>query len=115
MPRSPIPATGRIAEPVGLILPDYRENSLTLSTEEDSPNKTGSRTFSFVIKIWFETQSQQSGKVFWRGHITHVPSSERKYIQVLEDIPAFIATYLEEAGVRPGLYWQLRRWFKQRG
>ena len=63
---------------------------------------------SFVIKIWLEETAEQDGTAKWRGHITHVPSGERRYFEKLKDIEAFIDGYLEELGVKPSLYRRLR-------
>lgn len=57
---------------------------------------------SFIIKVWIEETVEEAGQALWRGHITHVPSGRRKYIQDLERISAFIAPYLEEMGVELG-------------
>jgi hypothetical protein len=55
---------------------------------------------SFVLKIWVEETAEEAGQVKWRGHITHVPSHSRRYIQDLDDIVLFVAPYLERLGVR---------------
>ena len=65
-----------------------------------------SYTHSFVVKIWLEDEAQ----VRWRGHITHVPGGERRYVDDLSEIQAFIAPYLEEMGVEPGALTRLKRW-----
>lgn len=54
---------------------------------------------SFIIKVWLEETAAEAGKAIWRGHITHVLSSERKYIQSLNGITDFIIPYLEHIGV----------------
>ena len=51
---------------------------------------------SFVIRIGIEETVQEAGTATWRGHITHVPSGERRYVEDLAKIPAFIAPYLEK-------------------
>lgn len=56
---------------------------------------------SFIIKIWQEETAQESGKVSWRGHITHVISRKRRYIQSLDDIGSFINLCLKEMGAEP--------------
>ena len=56
---------------------------------------TNSRIHSFIIKIWLEEEMDESDRAIWRGHITHVPSGERHYIQDLNAIPVFIEPYLE--------------------
>ncbi len=45
----------------------------------------------------------------WRGHITHVPSDKRQYLNQLEDIVTFIQPYLEAMGVEFGWWGRLRR------
>jgi hypothetical protein len=57
---------------------------------------------SFIVKIWLEEATEKSDWAAWRGHITHVPSGEQRYITKLEEIPALIASYLERWGVGPG-------------
>ena len=52
-------------------------------------------THSFVVKVWLEETVEQAGRATWRGHVTHVPSGERRYLEDLDDITAFIAPYLE--------------------
>jgi hypothetical protein len=60
-------------------------------------------THSFIVKIWLEETAEEAGQARWRGHITHVPSGERRYVQDLDDIAAFIAPYLEKMGVKLGM------------
>jgi hypothetical protein len=58
-------------------------------------------TLSFVIRIWIEETSPEPGNVQWRGHITHVPSGRRQYLQALPEIIAFIAPYVGEVERAP--------------
>ena len=60
-----------------------------------------STTLSFVIRVWIEETANESSQVKWRGHITHVPSHERRYVANMADISAFIETYLAQIGVQP--------------
>lgn len=68
-----------------------------------------SKTQSFIVRIWRE----EDGHSTWRGHITHVPSGEKKYFQELSDITNFIKRYLDPANTgsekRKGIYGWLRR------
>jgi hypothetical protein len=57
-------------------------------------------THSFIVKIWLEEIRDEAGKAIWRGHITHVPGGERRYLSSLEEIVTFIAPFLEHMGVR---------------
>jgi hypothetical protein len=59
-----------------------------------------SNIYSFIIKIWLEEEPAEAGQAIWRGHITHVPSGERRYIQRLNDIRIFILPYLQAMGVK---------------
>ena len=58
-------------------------------------------THPFIIKIWIEEMSHETspGQKEWRGHITHVPSGEKRYLKSMDDIRQFIAPYLAAEGV----------------
>ena len=60
---------------------------------------TEPHTHSFIVKIWLEETLEEDGRAIWRGHITHVPSGERLYLQDLDTIRLFIEPYLEMMGV----------------
>ena len=75
----------------------------------DLPEAT---TQSFIVKIWLEETAEETGRARWRGHITHVPSGERRHLKDLGDITAFIVPYLERMGVKLTLILGRRRWFK---
>jgi hypothetical protein len=68
---------------------------------------------SFIVKVWVEDSAGKTGRGVWHGHITHVPSHERRYLKDLGEIEDFIAPHLEEMGVKLGIRWRLRRWFKR--
>ena len=57
---------------------------------------------SFVVRIWLEEEASETQDAVWRGHITHIPSGERQYIQQLRDLHVFITPYLEAMGVQLG-------------
>jgi hypothetical protein len=73
-----------------------------------------SNTHPFIIKIWLEESAGVAGRARWRGHITHVPSGERRYMEDVDEIVAFIVPYLESMGVEMGLRWRILRWLKQK-
>ncbi|MCU0507058.1 MAG: hypothetical protein MUC34_01435 [Anaerolineae bacterium] len=52
-------------------------------------------TLSFVVRIWLE----EPGGSAWRGHITHVESGTRRYVDDFSQLNDFIAGYLREKGV----------------
>jgi hypothetical protein len=72
------------------------------------PDET--RTHSFIVKVWLEETVAEAGKARWRGHITHVPSGERVYLQTLGEICLFVAPFLESLKVRLGYRWRVWRW-----
>ena len=71
-------------------------------------------THSFIIKIWREEVSVDTGPAVWRGHITHVPGGERRYLKSLDDISTFITPYIEEMGVKLAPWWRVKRWLNRR-
>lgn len=72
-----------------------------------------SDTQSFIVKIWIEDSAGDADRGLWHGHITHVPSNERRYLKNLNEIEDFIGPYLEEMGVKLGMRWRLRRRLKR--
>jgi hypothetical protein len=71
-------------------------------------------THPFVVKVWLEETAAEAGHARWRGYITHVPSGERRYVEALDEINAFIASYLEGMGVNLDLGQRVKRWLKGR-
>jgi hypothetical protein len=63
---------------------------------------------SFIIKLRFEKALGEAGPTAWYGYITHVPGGEQSYLRDLDGVAAFITPYLEEQGVRVGLWWRAR-------
>jgi hypothetical protein len=66
-------------------------------------------THSFIIKIWLEETAEGGDQAVWRGHITHVPSGERRYVQHTDEITAFIVPYLQSMGVKLDRRWWMRQ------
>ena len=67
---------------------------------------------SFIIKTWLEENVEETGRAIWRGHITHVPSGERRYLTNLSEMIAFILPYLRQMGVRFTLRWRVQQWIE---
>ncbi len=65
-------------------------------------------TQSFVVKVWLEETVEEEGQAKWRGHVTHVASGERKYLERLSGIAAFMMPYLERSGVNFGAFRRVR-------
>jgi len=72
-----------------------------------------SKLHSFIVKLWLENAGDETGKLVWRGYITHVPSGERRHLKKLKDVTNFIGRYLEEMGVEQGLLSRLRCWLRR--
>lgn len=70
-------------------------------------------THSFIVKIWLEDTIEEADQVTWRGHITHVTTGKRSYIQSLSEIIHFIRPYLQKMGVEGGPFERLRARLKQ--
>jgi hypothetical protein len=68
-----------------------------------------SKVHSFIVKIWLEEVGDETENAFWRGHITHVPSGERRYLKGLSDISDFIERYLAALEAEPARSPSLRR------
>jgi hypothetical protein len=67
---------------------------------------------SFIVRVWVEERAQEGGQSTWRGHITHVPSGERRYLKNLDEIGDSISPYLEAMGVKLGVRWRMRCWLR---
>jgi hypothetical protein len=65
---------------------------------------------SFIVKIWLEEVPRGAGSAQWRGHITHVPSGQRRYVKDLNDVAFFLMAYLEAMDAHVGFLWKLRQW-----
>ncbi len=65
-------------------------------------------THSFIVKIWLEESADDDHKGMWRGHITHVPGGERRYLKGLGEIAGFIVPYLASMGVQVDALSRLR-------
>jgi hypothetical protein len=84
------------------------------STEKTHSNLTEFNTHSFVIKIWLEVTPTENKKPSWRGHITHIPSGERRYVTTLFCMIAFIIRYLKNMGIKFGHFWWIKDWLTSR-
>jgi len=68
---------------------------------------------SFIIKIWRE-EDDSGERPKWRGHITHVPDNERRYLKSLGDIADFVKKYLDQMGVHVAFWWRAKTWLNRR-
>ena len=70
-----------------------------------------SQVHSFIVKLWLESVAEDARRAVWQGHITHVPSGERRYFRDLGEIRSFIEPYLAAGGVEPD--GRVRRWLRR--
>jgi len=73
---------------------------------------TESKVQSFIIKLWLEGDATS---FVWHGHITHVPSGERRYFKQLNGITDFVSEYLDGSKAQqPDLKSRMKGWLKKR-
>ena len=70
-------------------------------------------THSFVIKLWLDDRDEVTGQVTWRGHITHVSSSQRQYFDNLSDLIAFLLPYFKAMNIKLPIIWRVIQWLSQ--
>ena len=58
------------------------------------------RIHSFIVKIWLEEGDEDIDSAMVHGHVTHVPSGDRRYIRSEKEIPLLITSCLQRMGVR---------------
>jgi hypothetical protein len=66
---------------------------------------------SFVVTIWREETPAESPGRGWRGHITHVPSGERRYLRRLCEIVSFVTAYTGSFDPAPKRRGTLAKWW----
>ena len=69
-------------------------------TEKHDLDLVEVNTHSFVVKVWIEETALESKNPLWRGHITHVPSGNRRYLSHMNGIISFVKPYLKNIGIK---------------
>jgi hypothetical protein len=72
------------------------------------------KTHSFVIRVWLEEVATNPRRLLWRGHITHIPDGQRRYVQTLEEVTSFVRPYLAQMGVPLSVGARIRAWLARR-
>jgi len=57
---------------------------------------------TFVVRVWLEGTGDSEGPRAWRGHVTHVMSGDRRYVESFDAIAAFIADHLRRPDAGTG-------------
>jgi hypothetical protein len=86
------------------------ESTVEFTSEDAGSSGVEPTTNSFIVKIWVEETAEEGGVARWRGHITHVPSGQRRYFEDLDNVPLFMAPYLETMNVHLGIRWKIRKY-----
>lgn len=74
----------------------------------------GPNTLIFVVRIWPEDLAARGRRTVWRGHITHVPSGDRRHFESLDQPARFISSYLAERGWGATMGQRIRWWLWRR-
>lgn len=61
----------------------------------------GDRTLVFVIRIWQEPREIDDASSGWRGSIEALQDGRRRYFTRLEEVPAFLAPYVQAERTPP--------------
>lgn len=83
------------------------------SSDNTSVDTFESGTHSFLVRLWVEERSTETGQAIWHGQIIHVPSGQRRTLQDPHDILTFLMPYFAEMGVQFGMRAQVKRWLRQ--
>lgn len=55
----------------------------------------------FIVRFWLEPREMEREKPLWRGLIEHVPTGRQLFLKGLDEITAFIESYLPRINVMP--------------
>ncbi|HMN31285.1 MAG TPA: hypothetical protein PKE45_24250 [Caldilineaceae bacterium] len=93
----------------------WSESRLLLEQSSDNSgvDTFESGTHSFLIRLWVEERSAETGQVTWRGQIIHVPSGKRQAISDPDEIIAFLMPYFAQMGVQWGIRARVKRWVRR--
>ena len=58
-----------------------------MNTNEDNSH-------AFIVHFWTEPRELENVKPIWRGRIEHVASGRQLYLRGLDEVTAFIESYL---------------------
>jgi hypothetical protein len=51
---------------------------------------------TFLVRVWIEQTADEAGALSWRGHVTHLPDGDRRYVQAFDDVATFISERLAD-------------------
>ncbi|HEX8073061.1 MAG TPA: hypothetical protein VF546_24150 [Pyrinomonadaceae bacterium] len=66
------------------------------------------RVHSFIVKLWLDEAEGTTDPDRLHGHITHVPSGERRYLKDIDGIPDFVMYHLKLVGVTFSGRWRVK-------
>ena len=56
---------------------------------------------AFIARFWLEHREIKDAKPIWRGVVEHVASGQRRYLEDLDEVKAFITAHLQNTGIWP--------------
>jgi hypothetical protein len=62
------------------------------TNDQAIPKPVEEQAHVFVVKFWQEVDTGQ--QVFWRGHITHIPTNVRASVQNMAQLRLFLERYI---------------------
>jgi hypothetical protein len=64
-------------------------------------NQDQDTSHSFIARFWLEPREIKDAKPIWRGVVEHVASGQRRYLEDLDEVKAFITVHLQDTGIWP--------------
>ena len=58
-------------------------------------NQNQDTSHTFIVRFWLEPREIEDAKPIWRGVVEHVVSGKRHYLEDLNEVKAFISSYLK--------------------
>ena len=64
-------------------------------------NQNQDTSHTFIARFWLEPREIKDAKPIWRGVVEHVASGQRRYLEDLDEVKAFITAHLQNTGIWP--------------
>jgi hypothetical protein len=64
-------------------------------------NQSQDTSHTFIARFWLEPREIKDAKPIWRGVVEHVASGQRRYLEDLDEVKAFIAVHLQDTEIWP--------------
>ena len=64
-------------------------------------NQSQDTSHTFIARFLLEPREIKDAKPIWRGVVEHVASGQRRYLEDLYEVKAFIAVHLQDTEIWP--------------